>query len=265
MKYLYLFLVLVVLARGIWVKDLEFCSIHSRLCTPSGERWYEENLTIMNHHQACDLFREKKIEHLEFVGDSFIRHFYQGFILLLTNDYQRGATTSDDPSCFDNGQFEEKKCRHATPKSVSLCNGSLSASLTYGTNPIPTEARRNSMVVWGIGNHPAFDRYDIPELALNAESHIEKYLRPYCQSLKNGEASSLIWVPPHCRVSAYNEFQTNERVMAFQSQTIAFLKENCPGIKFLPFCNLTLGIRDPFQQNMTWYLIFLSPAFLNIY
>ena len=122
---------------------------------------------------------------LLFAGDSFVRHAFQGALILLRLDYEYGGLNGPQEGCQYNGQFKEKKCRFSILGSdgtgcvQTACAGNVTVRLKYdGAAKVSAEDMANfDVVYWSVASH-GWDGsgHGVNDAALIAD----KVLKPMC-------------------------------------------------------------------------------------
>jgi hypothetical protein len=199
-----------------------------------------------------------------FVGDSFTRHLFEAFVLILTQDYKFGALKPEGrnvPECADDGQFEEKQCRHFVNFNQVLCGGSVTADLDYGAWPPLTPSHSSyDLAFWSCGAHPVnYDyntRYGVNDAAVVKTAIFE----PLCRGdaalpwLKAGKPK-VIWLLQHCRLRPKFPDEREEVVARYNKEAPPALKEVCgfpdDPIDFSFTCDLVHKLSEE-ANRMTW-------------
>ncbi|ESP05618.1 hypothetical protein LOTGIDRAFT_152474 [Lottia gigantea] len=134
-----------------WIPNHKYCQVPSRTA-----------------HELCDFVKGSKIF---FMGDSFIRHIYLAFILLLKDNLFDGAIRPGTykglhDSCTGLDMFTEKQCRSLLDQFSTLCNSTVYlyfnefASTKHGTQiqqVMNTHARDpKAYFIVGTGLHDGF-------------------------------------------------------------------------------------------------------------
>ena len=235
-----------------WIKEPEYCGAHPYTCTSNGFH-YPIDLEL---EDPCNILRSTRKRKILFCGDSFIRHAYQGFILLLTQDYSHGGVINDNNNeCLDEMQFHEKKCRFKIPDTVNACGGEIQISLRNDNWCTPTfdhDLYLNDVVVWGFGNHPVDGNYETRNGIFNVEVSKNVKLLPFCSRKSPLLSDKIIHLTNHVRLDedmmAVNYPDSKfSAVQKFTLEINDFLRN---------FCNIT-NIVDTF--NMTMELIKQEP------
>jgi hypothetical protein len=175
--------------------------------------YYMPSLRV--HDNACALFTFKPVYSIAFCGDSYIRHAFQGFILILSGDYESGSMPHNyAEECAGDQQFDEKKCRMVVKQSEKLCHGRVHVQLFEGAwCPIHADMLANfDLIMWGGGNHPANLDYGSRLGVNNAHLVGEHVLRPVCSNLDLNEVrNKVIFVLPHVRLNQVKHFDDENR------------------------------------------------------
>ena len=78
-------------------------------CTPSGYGYCPIINKYIDKNEACEEIKQRNLRKLCFIGDSYMRHTYEGMLLILSGDYEYGAmdiTGRNLAMCEGDGQFE---------------------------------------------------------------------------------------------------------------------------------------------------------------
>ncbi|XP_050402111.1 uncharacterized protein LOC126818633 [Patella vulgata] len=167
-----------------WVPDNRACSIPER-----------------NNTEMCDILNKMKII---FIGDSFIRHVYLAFLLLLRNNTLDGGmskyiTKGQHDRCVGLYMFTEKECRGLIDMYPSLCNGNTFLQLKeYNSLPVAANIsrlirsvsnQRNTICIIGQGIH---DNYDHARLWSQLLFPILRHRKSF-----NLTWPKIVWAAPH--------------------------------------------------------------------
>ena len=182
-----------------------YCKDFSKYFAAELAEWKPTNLECpfinFNRDEACSLLNEHASE-IAFVGDSFIRHFFVGFALLVTGDPVRGALRSslseeEKQQCSGELQFVDRGKHSCHLKTIhrweefgenQVCEGETAQFKTYlveaySMPQLPSAlqtvknllGKRASVVVLGVGIH----------FSLNATKVIEEYLSPLLDMIES--------------------------------------------------------------------------------
>jgi hypothetical protein len=128
------------------------------------------NFDFFNNQTACDKLKHLKYNKIYFVGDSFVRHLYQAFLLLFTGNYDYGSLNAPNKHCKGDMQFTEKRCSGVygvskpyrdvcqwTGHPIKLVFWDV---FNFRATPdqVPWSDAR-AMLVWSEGSHPALFNY----------------------------------------------------------------------------------------------------------
>lgn len=177
-------------SQGFWSHEPAACASDfpaNMTCTPTGYMWNAGHCPLPPSPAACSLLTRRGVTSVLFVGDSYVRHAYEGVLLALSGDYDAGAlvpnTTAHHPDCAGAGQFEEAVCRSHVKPSASVCGGTVAVALHHGHVPVPGEADAGwDVIVWGIGNHPI--HLDWPSRRGINDAHVvsDEIFEPLCDA-----------------------------------------------------------------------------------
>lgn len=157
-----------------WVKDQQYCANPSSFytCTPHGWAWRPDLSNREAHlndkskdasafwepEQGCALLRERGVRRMVMVGDSYMRHAYEGVTMMLSGDYVTGGLNEEgraNESCHGEGQFNEVFCRHLVSHNRTLCKGEV--YLERRTHPswmrLTQDMGEFDAIVWNGGEH----------------------------------------------------------------------------------------------------------------
>ena len=105
---------------------------------------------------ACGLLLGAGVRSILFVGDSYVRHAYEGLLTTLLSDFEWGAVDPaqrTEPHCSGEGQWEERTCFTRVQHEAKACDGALSMRYKEGGWARPADADRGfDAIVWGVGN-----------------------------------------------------------------------------------------------------------------
>lgn len=230
-----------------WVKDSKFCSDPTRKLMACSPHNYTFNVSkFYDSITACDLLQRLEIRKVLFLGDSFLRHFFGAFKIILSNNVLYGAV-SDSPDATSNpitqscmrdegeGQFSEKLCRDQVLTPGIHCKGTsfqVDSSIEFTmSGTLRQNVHSNyDLIVWGIGNHP-FENYGL----VNYEA-FRKILFPrtcpYNTSArwveKNTKYPRTFWLPPHMYLSnVFTGRETRNNRRNFAMDTSLSIQEIC--------------------------------------
>lgn len=125
------------------------------------------NLTYFTSQSACDKIKDLKYKRIYFVGDSFIRHIFQAFLLIFTGDYEYGSLNNKQiERCKGNAQFAEKSCsglNRVTKPYRSVCKDKGDDEIklgffdVYNFKATPDKFPFKDpevLLIWSEGSHP---------------------------------------------------------------------------------------------------------------
>ena len=200
---------------------------------------------------------------IAFVGDSYMRHTFQAFLLVLSTDYEYGtmdASGRSKPECAGEGQFEEKQCRMHLPHTAEMCGGAVSLNLTYTAWPRLTDVYANfDVVFYSAGNHAlASDgsRYGL----LNASAVQREIFVPLCVTqrpawLTNpGTRPKVYWLTLHARLLARFNDEAQALIQKYNFEISQIVDKLCgfPIIDFFTFTDTLIRQLPGEAENMTW-------------
>jgi hypothetical protein len=228
------------LDEGQWIEDTEYCTPFQgtpRECLLGKYRWKLSGCSqfeTFDREQACSLLWEHNISDIAVVGDSLMRHIWQGLVLVLSGDFDYNIH-GDTQGCRGESAFSEKKCRASVGAMVPLCfqnstNMFVHVHLTNTLRPFPN--RGKTLQLYGIGNHrpyPSDGQHDdlIARLGILNSSAFKAYrwngfVKPY----SGGEdGRHLIWIPPHYKLSIGRFDESNQRALEFLQESHDFFTQ----------------------------------------
>jgi hypothetical protein len=233
------------LDQGGWFEDVSYCQLQantSQACLFDTSRWSllqspslqnsrDNVLLLFNSTAGCNLLRERNVSNVRIVGDSLMRHVWQGLVLVL-----QGKADSDfgKPGCGNGRTFSEvETCRLRDPwgLNVSVCGqefdnhySDINVEIIEFTNVFPSVPNRaKTLHIFGVGSHAPNNRQSPNERLgiLNATAYKQKspqmanMNRPYFW----GSHDPFIWMPPHYKLSIGRHDETNQRARAFVQET----------------------------------------------
>lgn len=257
--------------QGYWFRDPATCSTYpaNMTCTASGQVWKADGCVLETSSVACARLIDANIRKLLFIGDSYVRHAYEGMLLMLSGDFSKGAlipgTTDEYPDCLDDGQFEELKCRHHVKTNDTLCGGLVTVALKYGAAPAPDEGDSEwDAIVWGVGNHLVDGNYTtrlgINDAAAYSEHMFQKlchrdtglsYLRHHDRRehrLHALNAPKVFWLTSHSRPAARFTDEDDGTVYRYVVESSRHLWHFC-GISAIDTYTLTSNLVRFFPEE----------------
>ena len=185
-------------STGRWIKSFD-CEKPplSYACSPKGYTWQVGSSTVqpfLTGDNACHKLEKSGLRNIAFVGDSYVRHTFEGLALVLSNDYEMGVLNAEgrqDSECHNEGQFDEKKCREYVMHSITTCNKKVNLHLFEGAWPRITQQHGNfDAIIWGGGNHPIDEVSYSTRWGIHDAGQVERHVfEPTCNE------SSISWLP----------------------------------------------------------------------
>jgi hypothetical protein len=130
-------------------------------------------LDFLTSKASCDRLRQLNYKRIYFIGDSYTRHIYQAFLLMLSGDYDYGSLNRRNPQCKGNLQFKEKHCAdndaHSKPIRT-VCNNAISLAFfdvfnfKFSPDKFPYKDFE-SLLIWSEGSHPPLFNYSVDTTA----------------------------------------------------------------------------------------------------
>jgi hypothetical protein len=105
---------------------------------------------VPNTTDPCNALKSKRVL---FCGDSYVRHAYEGLVLLLSGDYETGAI-KNDPACAGEALFGEKDCQLKVPPHFEICG--VRIELRYNAQ-LNIDDHVYDWVVWGTQTEEPLD------------------------------------------------------------------------------------------------------------
>ena len=230
--------------QTVWTRDQSYCARHAFACTPSGLYYRELRETTERYNSSeklCAALQARTLRRILFCGDSFVRHAFEGFLLILTGDYEHGAMTDDDRrECVGESQFEEKYCRHKVATHKRVCGLDISLSgHAFCHLDAGSQIGANDVVVWGFGNHPYDMNYDLMRGVYDAHTLVDAVFKPLC-SRPGFNASKVIYLHNHARLDTRDfPHQTVAGIRKFATDVGPLLEKWCGISNTVDAYNLT--------------------------
>ena len=233
--------------------DIDCLSHH--LCTKSNYTYKDTINTKYDffHESSCQALQKKNITKMIFIGDSYIRHIFQGFNINLSGNYINGGTRSNNINCLNHGQFREKAygCSN-TFFNATLCNGKVKLVLNQRQNvsidlgrllPVHTSSP-GTIVFYSVGNHPLYrgrKRYGVHNASHTTPVLYKNYCNPkikktntFTNGLKNVQ-----WISTHRRLFGYFPDESDTRIKQFNTDMKTYIQHNCPTMGDIDVYNMT--------------------------
>ena len=262
--------------QGYWAHDPAACTSFpvNMTCTASGHVWNADGCALQTSTDACARLAHANIGKLLFVGDSYVRHAYEGMLLMLTGDFSSGAlnagSADEHPECLGDGQFEEVACRHHVKTSDTLCDGHVTVALKYGAAPAPDEDDSQwDVIVWGVGNHPVDGNYTtrlgINDAAVYADHMFRRLCHPdtglsfmrhdgRLDTRSPHSTRKVFWMSSHCRSAARFNDEQDAKVHRYVVESSRHLWKLC-GVPTIDTYTLTSNLVRFFPedaQQLSW-------------
>jgi hypothetical protein len=231
------------LDQGQWVKDYSYCNPLQgtpQECLLQKYRWKVSGCSpfeTFDREKACSLLWQHNISDIQVLGDSLMRHVWQGLVLVLSGDFDYNVTLKHGRFCQGENGFADSSCRVGDGVMIPLCiQESTNASIhvqyvvvgpqskggtKFSITPVPN--RGKTLYLYGIGNH-ALSRnakYSDRLAILNAEAyanhfHWSNLSEPYYWG---EDGHHLIWIPPHYKLSISRFDESNQRALDFMKES----------------------------------------------
>jgi hypothetical protein len=128
-----------------WILDPKACAKPPLMytCSGGGYRYVHPDidLRLLENGAACAALARKGIKKIVTGGDSFMRHMYQGLLMVLSGNFENGGVNVGVSSCDDDRQFDEKECRGQVPTVSRACGGNVTTVLYWGSWWMPEMAQ----------------------------------------------------------------------------------------------------------------------------
>ena len=219
------------------------------LCTAEGYTW--QSPQRYNKLSGCALMREKGLQHISFVGDSYMRHIFAATVLTFTGDYEKGALLPHVTGCRFDQQFEEKDCRQHLTDVVETCEGTLRLkyidmySLSGWTSSDPAELKTcaaSHLLLLSSGNHPVDLDYTA-RTGVNSIVHTRKdLLTSVCPVLSNNASCNTWWLSTHQRLNNFGSSLDEEHdvILYYNAGMRRFFEDGrCGQMHFVDVFNMT--------------------------
>lgn len=236
-------------------------------CTPSGLAWVDPNMSYYTSTKdGCGALHRHNIRTIVFVGDSYVRHAYEGTALLLSGDFERGALGKTvSTQCNGDAQFEEKNCRLFISQSIQVCSSKVTLSYSASSNR-PYVSDSTDIVVWGLGNHPINGDYVKRHGVYDADVVAAEVFAPMCDGPKhqhnltftahisNNAHPRLLWLLPHSRLSDLPGDQSREAIQSFDEHSCMYVRDMCgvSSIDVYSPTNALVKYHSDEARKMTW-------------
>jgi len=170
-----------VLGRWVNVTDERICRLFHLCLFGDKVVWQQPPRGLQNSSEVCDLLIRNRRTDVHFIGDSIVRHMYMATLLLLSDDYERGAI--DSVFCKGDVGFTDVFCRYLIRASTLVCGGRVTVSYHPSQH---TEARQcsrtlcsdESLVFWSEGAHPIHFDYKSAHGTYNASEYFFNRILP---------------------------------------------------------------------------------------
>ena len=221
---------------------------------------------------ACDALANTNKKEIIFAGDSFMRHVFEAFILILTGNYNHGAISTEE--CEGEGQFSLKDCRRSMPDSINVCSNRIKLSTIstisqqcsyFGQCNFKnkTLCREDMILLYSEGAHPANCKYNEQRNgAYDPTLYAEKFARSeICNSRIDGLET--FYLSTHARPTdpraikgispseySFNIENYNERMRVNIEELVSTGK--CRNVPWIDVYNMTATLIRYFYRNSTY-------------
>ena len=198
---------------GAWIDDPEYCSKYRETvqsCFLDRYRW-TGGIATMGSKDACNLLAKAGIARVHLIGDSLTRNLFHGLTRLLSGDYNFYFRPKDKST------LKQWVCHNKKVKiQCSEHNPRISEKTIQGLDGQPT------LILYGVGNHAAFPQHKSPwrHKILNFQAYYqERWSKVFTTPKFYGANNTLIWVPPHYKMTIGQLDETNVRALDFLQET----------------------------------------------
>ena len=238
-----------------WTRNETHCAAHPFTCTPSGLHYRAIRETTDRYgspERICAALQASGLRRILFCGDSYVRHAFEGLLLILSGDYEHGAMVNDELlECVGEAQFEEKHCRFKVPGYKQMCGGAVEIHLSYhGVCSLDADSQvaTHDVVVWGFGNHPYDGDYERLRGVYDAPALFDGVLKALC--LRPAfDGGKVIFLHNHARLNKWGfAQQSDHNVREFANSVGPLLRQWCGITRIVDAYNLTatlLRTEDP--------------------
>ena len=231
-------------SKGLWVPN----RTPNNYTLVDQYTWHEDP----TYRDACTVFRDRNISNIKVVGDSLMRQMWQGLTILLFDEPEYDFRVMGR-NCRGSDSFWTRKCnpRRAKGQGVELpvCDGSILLQFQTHTpqnqHEPDLEPARNAtgrtLLLYGVGNHPPngdhspHGRLGILNVTAWKFWHWDKFP----DSFFGSDNMTVIWVPPHFKMSINGMEESNERALRFFHESSEFFASH--GVPTLNTYSLTQG------------------------
>lgn len=248
------------------------CRAHPHYCTPGGWAWLDPDYPIIDTEHACAHLDAAGIHSIAFLGDSFMRHAFEAFIMILTGNYDSGALTEDARTshheCFGEAQFEEKNCRQFVQFTFhNLCGGRVQvAQLHYGAwTELNNGYAGYDVILWSGGAHPVNgdeNRFGIHNAQAVANFYFDRacrnphYKASFLPSPASPTKPRVFWILQHQRLFLTSKWgdETEELVQRYNQEASKLIKDMCniPSIDTYSFTHQLVHMLPEEAEKLTW-------------
>lgn len=206
--------------NGNWINkgDPSLC-IENHVCTPSGKSF---DLPFVKSDEMCSFLVSNNIKHINFYGDSYMRHIYIATSLFLTNNFKNATLSNEDIHCNYGNQFSlDTICKSNILPTVVTCNGNVYLSLQFMQEPMYKTCGKGNITLWSEGNHPVNLDYKTRKGVNDPVEYQKKYAgsNHLCPTLASGlNSCSLFWISTHYRHNKHYADESDDKVRFFNQQ-----------------------------------------------
>ncbi len=205
------------------------------------------------------------IQHVSFVGDSYMRQIFAGAVITFSADYEAGALLPHADGCRRERQFEDRDCRHLLKKSAEVCDNTVQMTYTDTTSlsswiaTTPDDlanCTQSGLLLMSFGNHPTLPDY-VTRTGVNSVVHIrQELLSLVCDISIASTSCNIWWISTHQRLNNLGSQLDEEHdiVRSFNVGMRLFFESNrCGPMHFVDVFNMTDGLlAHPDAADLTY-------------
>jgi hypothetical protein len=240
------------------------CTDFRKIISAELNEWIpNQNCQIRNYtsEKACSLVNDR-LSSLVVIGDSLMRHFYGGLLMIFTNDplegtMIKGLSQEERRKCQGERQFVDRgkaMCHTRLARSnhkvnqKHFCKGTTKFSFYFNEsyaiayrehafNIVKEQLDRSkSLIVIGLGMHDG----------LNAQLIMGQYVEPILKIIGDRKWPRLLWVTVHAqgylKPMAYRGSQNNQKIQVYNDEMTKLMEAR--GISVFDVFKMTSGVHS---------------------
>ena len=207
-------------------------------CTPTNKTYYLDSAhTHYNGGVACKYFAGKNIEHIYFIGDSYMRGISAAFYATLMGNHSLFTINSLRSS-------EDGKVEH-------MCHNKLVISTHLWELTPNTILNLRSLVFFSLGNHK-IGRGLGPRYGVNNASIYREHIKPFCRGVYSkfnvSNLNNVFWISTHQRMISYFADETSSYVEEFNVKMREFVESGscAQGMGYVDVFNMSKEVIERF-------------------